>query len=140
MKYFRYFTFTITLLVLSFGIHENGFAQTFKSWLNAGDKAMSAGKYAEAFEYYSRAVEFDTEDIRLYYKMATASRLYNDYVKALERIYTQDTKEALGIISSLTDELSSRNKAISLSNQIIAKYKETLTKTLEMLGKKQSIN
>ncbi len=72
------FTFIFTLLLGTTCVK----AQTYRSWVNAGDHAMATGRYAEAVDYYSKAMEFEVEDVRLYYNMAQVNRLYNDYEKA----------------------------------------------------------
>lgn len=62
--------------------------QTFQAWLNAGDGAFEKGSYAEAIEYYKKAIEFETADRSLDYRMAESYRLYKDYEKA-EAWYTK---------------------------------------------------
>ena len=57
-------------------------AQTFKAWLKAGDDAFEEARYAEAIEYFGKALEFETDDVALDYRMAEACRLYKDYRKA----------------------------------------------------------
>jgi tetratricopeptide (TPR) repeat protein len=71
---------TLFSLLLSFKAE----AQTYRAWVNAGDKAMNTMRYAEAIEYYRNALTFETWDPQLSYKMAEACRLYNDYPKAAE--------------------------------------------------------
>lgn len=56
--------------------------QTFKAWMNAADESMTNMRYAEAIEYYKKALEFETGDITLEFKMAEACRMYNDYDRA----------------------------------------------------------
>lgn len=56
--------------------------QTLRAWLNAGDDAMQKSRYAEAIEFYKKALEFETEDVTVSFKMAEASRLYKDYERA----------------------------------------------------------
>lgn len=57
-------------------------AQTLRAFLSAGDKAMDKSRYAEAIEYYRKALEFETDDPTISFKMAEASRLYKDYERA----------------------------------------------------------
>lgn len=57
-------------------------AQTLRAYLSAGDKAMDKSRYAEAIEYYRKAIEFETDDPTISFKMAEASRLYKDYERA----------------------------------------------------------
>lgn len=57
-------------------------AQTLRAWLNAGDNAMEKSRYAEAIEYYRKALEFETNEPTISFKMAEASRLYKDYERA----------------------------------------------------------
>lgn len=58
------------------------YAQTLRAYLSAGDKAMNSSRYAEAIEYYKKALEFETEDPTIMFKMAEASRKYKDYERA----------------------------------------------------------
>ncbi len=58
------------------------YAQTLKAWVTAGDKSADESKYAEAIEYYNKALEFETDDPNLYFKVAEACRLYKDYERA----------------------------------------------------------
>jgi len=58
------------------------YGQTLKAWLSAGDESMEKLRYAEAIEYYNKALEFETEDLTVYYKVAEACRLYKDYERA----------------------------------------------------------
>ena len=58
------------------------YSQTLRAYLNAGDEAMVKSRYAEAIEYYKKALEFETEDVTISFKMAEASRLYKDYERA----------------------------------------------------------
>ena len=57
-------------------------AQTLKAYLSAGDESMEKSRYAEAIEYYKKALEFETEDPTLSFKMAEACRQYKDYERA----------------------------------------------------------
>ncbi len=59
-----------------------GYTQTLKAYLSAGDRSMETSRYAEAIEYYKKALEFETNDPTISYKMAEASRLYKDYERA----------------------------------------------------------
>ena len=58
------------------------YAQTLKAYLAAGDNSMEKSRYAEAIEYYLKALEFETDNPTISYKMAEASRLYKDYERA----------------------------------------------------------
>ncbi|MBL0343088.1 MAG: tetratricopeptide repeat protein [Bacteroidetes bacterium] len=58
------------------------YAQTLKAYLSAGENATEKSKYAEAIEYYGKALEFETEDLSIYFKMAEACRQYKDYERA----------------------------------------------------------
>lgn len=71
----------LIFLLFSFGVHSLP-AQTLRAFLNAGDKAMDKSRYAEAIEYYRKALEFETNDPTISFKMAEASRLYKDYERA----------------------------------------------------------
>lgn len=71
----------IYFLLFFCGIHQLP-AQTLRAYLNAGDKAMDKSRYAEAIEYYRKAIEFETDDPTISFKMAEASRLYKDYERA----------------------------------------------------------
>lgn len=62
--------------------------QTFQAWLKAGDGAFDKGSYAEAIEYYKKAIEFETGDRALDYRLAESYRQYKDYEKA-EAWYTK---------------------------------------------------
>jgi len=53
-----------------------------KAFLSAGDESMEKSRYAEAIEYYKKALEFETEDPVISFKMAEACRQYKDYEKA----------------------------------------------------------
>ncbi len=57
-------------------------SQSLKAYLSAGDEAMEEFRYAEAIEYYKKALEFETDDPTISFKMAEASRLYKDYERA----------------------------------------------------------
>src|SRR6187397_731615 len=57
-------------------------AQTMKAYLSAGDESMEKSRYAEAIEYYKKALEFETEDPVISFKMAEACRQYKDYERA----------------------------------------------------------
>src|SRR5215203_2848335 len=69
-------------LAISLLVSFSAYSQTLKAWTNAGDNAVDNSRFAEAIEYYSKALEFETEDITLYYKMAGACRRYKDYERA----------------------------------------------------------
>ena len=43
---------------------------------------MNSSRYAEAIEYYKKALEFETDDPVISFKMAEASRKYKDYDRA----------------------------------------------------------
>lgn len=58
------------------------YAQTLKAYLSAADESMNEFRYAEAIEYYKKALEFETDDPPISFKMAEACRLYKDYERA----------------------------------------------------------
>lgn len=58
------------------------FSQTYNAYVNAGEKSFNEGDYYSATEYFQKAIEFENEDPALFYKMAEASRLFNDYYGA----------------------------------------------------------
>lgn len=70
------------VLVIVMGSQFPSAGQTLRAYLNAGDEAMQKSRFAEAIEYYKKALEFETEDVTISYKMAEASRMYKDYEKA----------------------------------------------------------
>lgn len=72
----------IILAVAFLMVSIPSFGQTLRAYLNAGDDAMLKSRYAEAIEYYKKALEFETEDVTISFKMAEASRLYKDYERA----------------------------------------------------------
>lgn len=53
-------------------------AQTFKAYVNAGERAMQDGDYYAATEYFQKALEFENDDLNVKFKMAEASRMFND--------------------------------------------------------------
>jgi tetratricopeptide (TPR) repeat protein/outer membrane protein OmpA-like peptidoglycan-associated protein len=59
-------------------ISITGFSQTFKAYVNAGERAMQEGDYYAATEYFMKALEFENDDLAVKFKMAEASRLFND--------------------------------------------------------------
>ncbi|MFM7079950.1 MAG: tetratricopeptide repeat protein [Bacteroidota bacterium] len=78
----------LLLFALAMALPFVGKSQTFKAWMNAGNEAFGKGSYAEAIEYYKKAVEFETGDRALDYRLAESYRLYKDYEKA-EAWYTK---------------------------------------------------
>ena len=76
------------LFALAMASPLSGESQTFKAWVNAGDEAFDKGSFAEAIEYYKKAIEFETGDRALDYRLADSYRLYKDYEKA-EAWYTK---------------------------------------------------
>ena len=72
----------LIFMVLFFAGSHFTYAQTLKAWLSAGDESMEKSRYAEAIEYYNKALEFETDDLNVYYKVAEACRLYKDYERA----------------------------------------------------------
>jgi len=58
------------------------FSQTYKAFVNAGEKAFQDGDYYAAKTYYMQALEFENGDADLDFKTAEASRLFNDYYAA----------------------------------------------------------
>lgn len=67
-------------LVLYFFFLTGGVAsaQTFRAYISAGEKAMADKDYYSATEYFIKALEFENNDLSLKFKMAEASRLFND--------------------------------------------------------------
>ncbi len=58
------------------------FSQTYKAYVNAGENAFNDGDYYSATEYFQKAIYFENNDATLFFKMAEASRLFNDYYGA----------------------------------------------------------
>lgn len=56
--------------------------QSKQAYVNAGSRAMADGDYYSAGTFFSKALAFDATDHDLMLKMASASRLYNDYLGA----------------------------------------------------------
>lgn len=73
-KIWRGAFYAVCLMMISLMVS----AQTFKAYMNAGEKAMQEGDYFSATEYFMKALEFENEDLNVKYKMAEASRLFND--------------------------------------------------------------
>jgi hypothetical protein len=71
----------LTAVVLCIALTTAG-AQKFSAWVNAGEKAMDRGDYYSALQYFEKALAFETGDVRLSYRTAEASRLFNDYYPA----------------------------------------------------------
>lgn len=65
---------SVCIMLISFSLA----AQTFKAYLSAGERAMQDGDYYAATEYFMKALEFENDDLHVKYKMAEASRLFND--------------------------------------------------------------
>jgi tetratricopeptide (TPR) repeat protein len=86
----------ILVTVLFFSITSIASAQTLRAYLSAGDRSMDKSRYAEAIEYYRKALEFETNDPTISFKMAEASRLYKDYERAASwygKIVMQDKED-----------------------------------------------
>lgn len=66
--------YSVCLFLISFSLS----AQTFKAFVNAGEQAMQDGDFYTATEYFMKALEFENDDLNVKYKMAEASRLFND--------------------------------------------------------------
>ncbi|MBL7928658.1 MAG: PD40 domain-containing protein [Bacteroidia bacterium] len=66
--------YSVCFLLLSISVS----AQTFKAFVNAGEQALQNGDYYAASEYFMKALEFENDDLNVKYKMAEASRLFND--------------------------------------------------------------
>lgn len=77
----RFYNIAVLFVVFFTGL-GNCYSQTFNAWLRAGDEAFSEARYSESIEYYKKALEFETGDVALDYRMAEACRLYKDYEKA----------------------------------------------------------
>lgn len=70
-----------------------GFGQTQKQYLKAGDERMQAGDFYGATLHYRSAMNYDSTNVELLYKLAEAYRLYNQYEEAeryYQRIYERD--------------------------------------------------
>ena len=74
--------FLLVILLLELLFSASTYSQTYKAWMNAGDKAIATGNYAEAIEYFTKATDYEVEDARLYFQLGNAFRLYNDYNRA----------------------------------------------------------
>lgn len=79
---------TLLIAVLSTGIVQ---AQSAAQLEKAGDKKFEDGEYYAAAVYYRNATNKSEEDAGLYYKLAEASRMFNDYSGAVEA-YKQTIK------------------------------------------------
>lgn len=66
-------------IIIFFAFSINVFSQTYSAYVNSGEKSFNEGDYYSATQYFQKAIEFENEDPALYFKMAEASRLFNDY-------------------------------------------------------------
>lgn len=82
IRFMKRLNFVFIFLFIITGAFNSVSAQTLKAYLSAGDKSMEKSRYAEAIEYYKKALEFETDDPLVSYKMAEACRQYNDYERA----------------------------------------------------------
>ena len=62
-------------------------AQTLKAYLTAAENSLAEKDYYSAFQYFSTAVEIDSNNVNARYKLAEAARKYHAYVTA-EQMYT----------------------------------------------------
>jgi len=72
----------VFLMFISFCFCHETSAQTFSAYVNAGEKSMQQGDYYSATHYFQKALEFENDDANVRWKMAEASRLFNDYYPA----------------------------------------------------------
>ena len=85
------------LLLLSLILLQNVDAQSFKSFVKAGDKAMQEGNYNSALEYYSDALTKKPDDLEVSYKYAEVARMFfayelaEDYYKRI--VYGSDASK-----------------------------------------------
>lgn len=80
MKFYMPFKLFTVLIFLLPGYC--GYSQTFSAYVNAGEKSMGEGDYYSATLYFQKALDFENDDNNVRYKMAEASRLFNDYYAA----------------------------------------------------------
>ena len=94
--------FLLVILLLELLFSASTYSQTYKAWMNAGDKAIATGNYAEAIEYFTKATDYEVEDARLYFQLGNAFRLYNDYNRAAfwyQKTYSIDDDNLLIVTS-----------------------------------------
>ncbi len=78
----KYRTVTLVYIIISALFSGTAIAQKYSAYVNAGEKALNEGRYYAAIQYFQKALEFENQDERLFYQMAEASRLFNDYYPA----------------------------------------------------------
>jgi WD40 repeat protein len=86
------FKYRIFFIVLCLFVFNNCFSQTYKAFVNAGEKAFLNGDYYEAKTFYLKALEFENADVEVKFKAAEASRLFNDYYAAAY-LYNQTVRD-----------------------------------------------
>ncbi|MEO5570838.1 MAG: hypothetical protein ABIT08_13145 [Bacteroidia bacterium] len=74
--------FRIVLFLLVFLSYFKAYSQTYKAYVNAGEKAFLEGDYYSSKIYYQKALEFEIADVEVKYKTAESARLFNDYYAA----------------------------------------------------------
>ena len=80
MKHTFYLLLIGTLLLVS----NTGYSQTKKAWLEAADESFEEKNYYAALTYYSEALEFDTSNMDVRFKVAESARFFNAYSTAAE--------------------------------------------------------
>ncbi len=65
----------------------SSFAQTFKAFVKAGDKAMEKKEYYSASQYYQKALQIHDKRYGIVYKLATASYAMNNFKTAEKHYY-----------------------------------------------------
>ncbi len=60
-----------------------GISQDQNEWIEQGDQAMQVGLYKTALQNYEVALKSDRNNVKILYKCAEASRLYNNYSEAI---------------------------------------------------------
>jgi outer membrane protein OmpA-like peptidoglycan-associated protein len=80
MKNTLYLLVIGTLLLVS----NTGYSQTKKAWLKAADESFEEKNYYSALTFYSEALEFDTSNMDVRFKVAESARMFNAYSLAVE--------------------------------------------------------
>ena len=83
----KFFLVATFVLIVDFA-----FAQSYKAYVNAGEKYFQGGDYYSAKNYFQQALEFENADLEIKYKTAESSRLFNDYYAA-SVYYTQTIED-----------------------------------------------
>lgn len=86
---FSYKLFFVIAFVL---VTHLSYAQTYKAFVNQGEKSFLDGDYYSAKNYFQKAMEFESADLEVTYKAAESSRLFNDYYSAIV-YYNQTIKD-----------------------------------------------